>query len=373
MINPRTTTYQSLTLTQKIALSGGVILTLAVLGILAAPHMPRMRDFDQTFYPAIRYALAGQNPYTSAYQMTDQGTPPVFYSPPWFLVVLLPFGLLPFEIARAEWMIFLIVVTCLGLASMGWWGFKGAWFLALATLPWSLIGILYGQPTALVFLGAILAITQVATTQTSVWSALFILLGIILMGIKPQLGLFIVLPLGLWLGWRRDPRLGWVVGGGIAFLILVWLIAPAWLLTTAANTGALPAPLWQSTLERELLLWQLPQWTAGLVRVGVIAVMILWVWRAKDLTPAWWSAMLAAVLIITPYTRAYDGVLLLPILGQIVARRRLAFLIFLIVVIAYTSLPLGELGSVVTPLTAWLLFVPWPDLISFFRRSVTPR
>ncbi|NJN99148.1 MAG: hypothetical protein HC875_36170 [Anaerolineales bacterium] len=138
-----------------------------------------MRDFDQTFYPAIRYTLAGQNPYTSEYEMTDQGTPPVFYSPPWFLVILFPFGLLPFEIARAQWMIFLIIITCLAIGSMDWWGFKGAWALTLVALPWSLIGILYGQPTALVFLGAILAVTQVATAEASVRSASIILLSII--------------------------------------------------------------------------------------------------------------------------------------------------------------------------------------------------
>lgn len=371
MINPKTSAYQTLTPWQKIALGGGVILILAVLGILAAPRVPRMRDFDQTFYPAIRYALAGQNPYTAHYEVTDQGAPPVFFNPAWFLLFLLPFGLFPFEIARAEWMIFLIVVTCAGLGLMGWWRLKGPWLLALVALPWSLIGILYGQPAALVFFGAILAISQTAQASETYKSGLLILFGLILMGIKPQLGLFVAIPLGLWLLWRRDKRLPVIGVGGLVFLGLVWLLAPPWPIFQAIETQEHLAPLWKSTLERELLLWQLPDWPAGLVRLLVIALMTLWAWREKDLTPAWWSAMLAAVLIITPYTRAYDGVLLLPILAQMLARQRWVFLIFLIIVIAYTSLPLGELGSVVTSLVAWLLFVPWFELVPIFpRRTV---
>jgi hypothetical protein len=231
---------------------------------------------------------------------------------------------------------------------------------------------LYGQPTALVFLGAILAIVQVARAELNTKSAWLILLGIILMSIKPHLGLFITLPLGLWLLWRRDKRLMIIVGGGVVFLILVWLLAPDWLLITASNAQTLPAPLWQSTLERELLLWQLPQWIALVVRLLVIAAMLGWAWQERDLSPAWWSALLAAVLIITPYTRAYDGVLLLPILGQLIIHHKLRFLLFLIIVIAYTSLPLGELGSVITSLVAWTLFIPWPKLISFSFQKTSP-
>jgi hypothetical protein len=337
---------------------------LALAGVVAAPYMPPMRDFDQTYYPAISYVLAGQNPYTGDYKVTDQGVPPAFFNPPWFLLILLPFGWLPFDIARAEWMVFLIVVTFVSLGLMRWWGFKGPWPLALAALPWSLIGILYGQPAALVFLGAILAIGQIATRPESYQSAGLILLGLILTGIKPHLGVLMAIPLGLWLLWRRDKRLLMIVSGGLIFLGLVWLLSPAWPLATAIETQDRLAPLWKSTLERELLLWQLPLWPAWAARLMVIATMGVWVWRAKTLTPAWWSAMLAAVLIITLYSRAYDGVLLLPLLGQLISNYPLRFVIFLVIVIAYTTLPLGELGSVITPLTAWIMFTPWRWLAS---------
>jgi hypothetical protein len=192
------------------------------------------------------------------------------------------------------------------------------------------------------------------------------------MGLKPQLGVFIGLPLGLWLLWRRDQRLIVIFCGGLIFLGLVWLLSPPWPLVTAIQTQEQLAPFWKSTLERELLLWSLPMWIAWVVRLMVITAMVVWAWREGDLTPAWWSAMLAAVLIITPYSRAYDGVLLLPILGQLIIHYKLRFLIFLIIVVAYTSLPLGELGSVVTSLVAWTLFIPWPKLISFSFQKASP-
>ena len=76
----------------------------------------------------------------------------------------------------------------------------------------------------------------------------------------------------------------------------------------------------------------------------------------------WWAGWLTAVLIITPYTRAYDGILLLPILGLMVMHRRWQLALFVLILALYIQLPIGELGSVVAPLTAWLLFVPWQRL-----------
>ena len=141
--------------------SGLLVLAVAVLGtaiILVAPQMPRLRDFDQTFYPATRYTLAGENPYTAKYIETDQGAPPDFFSPAWLLPILLPFGLLPQEIARTVWVLFLVGVTGATLLQMQAWGFHGLRPLLLIMLPWSLIGLLFGQVTPLVLLGSDLGV-----------------------------------------------------------------------------------------------------------------------------------------------------------------------------------------------------------------------
>ncbi|MFZ1399864.1 MAG: hypothetical protein WAS33_23370, partial [Candidatus Promineifilaceae bacterium] len=182
-------------------------------------------------------------------------------------------------------------------------------------------------------------------------------------GIKPQLGIFIAAPLLLEMLWRRDRRLiGLALVGGL-LLGGTLLITPPWLISKAAAVQEITAPLWKSTLERELTLWGWPLWLAQVVRVVVVLVMARWAWRQKGTSPLWWAGWLTAVLIITPYTRAYDGILLLPILGLMAMHRRWQMALFVILLVLYIQLPIGELGSVVAPLIAWLLFVPWRGLL----------
>ena len=381
----------------------GVVLLLAVvvLGaavVLIAPQMPHLRDFDQTFYPAARYTLAGENPYTAEYIETDQGAPPDFFSPAWLLPILLPFGLLPQEIARTTWVLFLVGVTGAALLQMQAWGFKGLRPLLLLLLPWTLFTLLFGQVTPLVLLGAIWGLNLVfvekaghrvaqrkhRVTQSEEegksernrhqsakslifprgWQSIKLVLAFLLIGIKPQLGIFIAAPLLLEMLWQRDRRLiGLAIVGGL-LLGLTLLITPPWLISKAAAVQEITAPLWKSTLERELTLWGWPLWLAQPVRILVVFVMGYWAWQQKGTSPTWWAGWLTAVLIITPYTRAYDGILLLPLLGQMLISRRWQFGLFLIIMILYIQLPIGELGSVMAPLSAWLLFVPWRGMSS---------
>ncbi|MCB8924368.1 MAG: hypothetical protein H6652_01940 [Ardenticatenaceae bacterium] len=370
-----------------------VVLIAAV--IVIAPQMPRLRDFDQTFYPAARYTLAGENPYTAEYIETDQGAPPDFFSPAWLLPILVPFGLLPQEIARTVWVLFLVGVTSVALLQMQAWGFKGLRPLLLILLPWALITLLFGQVTPLVLLGTIWALNLVhggekaehGVTQRrhgvaqrpvrfssqenshenkpdrSGWrQTAQLVLAFLLIGIKPQLGIFIAAPLLLEMLWQRDRRLiGLAIVGGL-LLGGTLLITPPWLISKAAAVQEITAPLWKSTLERELTLWGWPHWLAQPVRVVVVLVMVRWAWLQKGTSPLWWAGWLTAVLIITPYTRAYDGILLLPILGLMVMHRRWQLALFMLILALYIQLPIGELGSVVAPLTAWLLFVPWQRL-----------
>lgn len=378
-----------------------LILLLALVALIAAviliaPQMPRLRDFDQTFYPAARYTLAGENPYTAVYIETDQGAPPDFFSPAWLLPILLPFGLLPPEIARTVWVLFLVGVTSAALLQMQAWGFRGLRPLLLILLPWALITLLFGQVTPFVLLGTIWALNLVYGEEGKAehrvtrrkhrgsqreeesernlrksakslifpggWQAVKLVLAFLLIGIKPQLGIFIAAPLLLEMLWHRDQRLiGLAIVGGL-LLGGTLLITPPWLISKAAAVQEITAPLWKSTLERELTLWGWPLWLAQLVRVVVVLVMARWAWLQKGTSPLWWAGWLTAVLIITPYTRAYDGILLLPVLGLMVMHRRWQLALFVILLALYIQLPIGELGSVVAPLTAWLLFVPWGEV-----------
>jgi hypothetical protein len=346
-----------------------IILLLAALltmAVLAAPYVPKLIDFDQTFYPAIRYALHGENPYTAAYQVTDQGVPPSFFSPTWLLLLLLPFGLLPLSLARSLWAIFLVSVTLAASLRLKTWGITGLWPILLLFLPWSLIGILYGQVTAVLLLGTILCLAEIRKPDQSYRSGLVVLLGFALIGLKPQLGGLVAIPLLLEMAGHRDKRLLVVAIGGSILLLCSLVVMWPWL---TDGPILLPAPHWLSTLERELTLWHLPLWMAWIIRAVVVLVMSLWAWRERPFSYTWWSAWLTAVLIITPYTRGYDGVLLLPVLGLLFKQSWIKAMIFVVVVILYTTV--SELGSIVTPLAAWILFVPWQThIISPLRLKI---
>lgn len=334
-----------------------IVLLLAALlamAVLAAPYVPKLIDFDQTFYPAIRYVLHGENPYTAAYRVTDQGTPPAFFSPVWLLLLLLPFGLLPLSLAQSLWAIFLVSVTLAASLRLKTWAITGLWPILLPFLPWSLIGILYGQVTAVLLLGTILCLAEIKKPDPSYRSGFVVLLGFAMIGLKPQLGGLIAIPLLLEMAGRKDKRLPVVIIGGGALLLSSLVMMLPWL---ARGPILLPAPHWLSTLERELTLWHLPLWTAWIIRIVVVVVMGLWAWRERPFSYTWWAAWLTAVLIITPYARGYDSVLLLPALGLLIMQSWSKTIIFLVIVFFYTTV--SELGSVVTPLTIWLLFVPW--------------
>ena len=344
------------------------ILMLA-FAVLIAPFVPPLIDFDQTFYPAIRYTLAGINPYTAdySYSLTSAApgqTPPAFFSPFWLLFILFPFGLLPLAVARALWALFLIAITLMAINRLQAWGLRGLWPLALTALPWSLISILYGQVTPLVLLGTLVSVLAVAREDGDIRGRIALVSGLLLVGLKPQLGLSIGLPLLLWLVWRGDRRVVMLSGIGILLVIVTLIITPPTDIAELAVTLRGLAPHWTSTLGRELHWLALPAWLAWLIRIFAIAIMIRWAWQTRTLTPSWWSAWLAVTLIITPYTRAYDGVLLLPLLGQLMARHWPRALLFVAGIVAYVVVIHGEAGSVVTPLLAWLLFVPWRRLMT---------
>lgn len=81
--------------TAPAALRVALVVALAALGIgaLAFVPLPSAIDWDETFRPAVLTWLAGGNPYAPG--------PHPLYNPPWVLLPLLPFALLPQAMGRA--------------------------------------------------------------------------------------------------------------------------------------------------------------------------------------------------------------------------------------------------------------------------------
>ncbi len=184
------------------------------------------------------------------------------------------------------------------------------------------------------------------------------------------MGLFIAVPLFLQLLVQRDKRLKWLVGLGglIAGITLLFTLSD--LLALAPHVQKI-APHWQATLERELQLFQQPIWIAYLIRGAILLVSLLWLWQERRLTLAWWGMWLTAVLILTPYARGYDGVLLLPLFALMIKNKVWLFVAYVLLMGGYIMLPMSELGSVVAPLVAWLLFVDWRFFMANLTQNVT--
>jgi hypothetical protein len=84
------------------------------------------QDF-RSYYAAARVLLAGGNPYNfhelapALLAATGQVGNYAYYNPPWFAWFVAPIALLPFEPARAIWMLFNWALWLLGL----WPGSRG--------------------------------------------------------------------------------------------------------------------------------------------------------------------------------------------------------------------------------------------------------
>ena len=124
---------------------GGLLLIsgIIILAYPIAPYVPKLADFDQTFYPAVRYFSTGQNPYQADYVEVSGGVPASFFNPAWTLLILAPFGLFSLEVARALWIFFLVGITFAAIYQLKQWGMHAVWYMLLAALPWSLIGVFF--------------------------------------------------------------------------------------------------------------------------------------------------------------------------------------------------------------------------------------
>lgn len=202
-------------------------LTLAVIAFLWFGV-----DF-RGYYAAARVLLAGGNPYD--YHTVSQvllevtgemGNNPYYY-PPWFAWLFFPLAILPFQTARALWVICNLILWNIGLwqlgAIIGWpqAGWRRYGLFALATFSFAWITWRYEQAGILVF---VLLIALILSLQKQDWIWVGIWLALLL--IKPNVTLMIVAGTSLWL-LRNGQR--WAVS--VMILILVVLLAVSTLIT----------------------------------------------------------------------------------------------------------------------------------------------
>ena len=290
-------------------------LFVAVVAIVSNLRQPYQTDF-LSYWSAARLTLAG-NP-AGAYDVAAHGAVErsvvalrgalPFANPPPFLLLIAPFGLIPYAAAATAWIV--ATAAAYGLAARRF--APGSLWLAFAFPP-VLVNAITGQSgflTAALFLGGL------ALLRTRPFAA-GLLLGCLI--VKPQLAL--VLPLVLLAGreWRA-------IAGAAASslgLALAGLALYGWA-TYAAWLGN--APLFASVLTEGRSGWDemasayaalrlaglgnAAAWTFHLLVAGAAAVAACLVWR-RDVEPGARAAILAAAAVLaSPYLYVYDALLL---------------------------------------------------------------
>src|SRR5215211_5612720 len=158
------------------------------------------------YYAAARVLLAGGNPYN--YHLVAQvllevtgemGNNPYYY-PPWFAWLFVPLASLPFQLARAIWMTFNVIIWNLGLwqlgKTIGWpqTGWRMYTLFMLTTFSFAWITWRYEQAGILVFV-MLVALVLSIQKQNWMWAGIWLAF----LWIKPNITLIPVAGVCLWL------------------------------------------------------------------------------------------------------------------------------------------------------------------------------
>ena len=286
------------------------------------------QDF-RGYYAAARVLLDGGNPYDYAQvsnvllEVTGRAGNNPFYYPLWFGWLITPLSLLPFQIARAVWMLLNLLLWLFGLIRMQQFlgfprpGWRGWLVHLLATLIFAWTTWKFEQTGILLF---VIAVEILIAYRKRQWTGLGVFLALAL--IKPNAMLIPVASISIWLVHRQIRRP--VI---IALITLTGLV----LLTTALTPGWYqpfflpgfgeglsvvldgPSQVTGTRLNTTLLDWL--KWFAVPESVRTVmyaAVMLIGAWvvtRAVWKSETILEVMVASLLVsfaITPYALQYD-------------------------------------------------------------------
>ena len=335
-------------------LIGAVLLVYLMAALLRV----RLLDFEN-YLSATRILWQRQNPYGEI----------EFFAPPWLALILSPLIKLPIEVSSSIWLLFnLVCIEGAVLLSLKWLGNRSkAQKLFFATIiptlmPGAVYSYLTGQITPLVNL-AILFSAWIISSQSKVWLSAF---GLLLVTLKPHI---VVLPaLICVLELARRKHWGVIAAASFGLLILlglstIWLpdwfpsLIEAW--AQGNYRGGAPGLISPGYIGlREL---GIPVWV-----FLPLAAYTLWRWWRAGLDPYVFALALSVNLLIVPYSRSYDlVVLILPLLYLTNLRSRRDLGVFVVSMISIFVLPLTEL-SILTPLLITILLLlkrePFPTM-----------
>jgi len=284
----------------------------------AGPFLARQEALYHPIHAADRAALAG-NPYV-------QGPP--------LAIALMPF------VGAAPSTVYVLWAVTLGLcAAMALVVLARLWPAARSTRraflllisPVTFLGILLGQPDAVLLLALVLALWTLE--RDHVWSSglsgLLLTVGLI----KPQLiaGPIVLLAVLAWRRGRLAPYAGGVLGGAALFLALSLIVAgPAVVGGWAGELAGFGASTVYTQVDISSLTTLYVGWAphglslilSALALMGWVALCAYtWQRGGTSEAPRWWlSVGLVGWLLVTPYAHPHDDILLLPAVWLLLGR-----------------------------------------------------
>jgi len=242
-----------------------VILLGLLLAVLFPVFVPGLGEEDfLDYWSASRLLATGGNPYdpialrtlqytTRPQLAAESGAVFAVWNPPWLLLIFLPLGFLPFDLAVPVWMFCNLLL--IGIAIIISWDMlvespdrRGLRIALLAGFLFgqTLIDYGIGQITGLILIGVVFSIKFLKSGRFG-WAGLTLLLATI----KPHLTYLILLLILVW-----SVRYGhWRVLGGMVIAVItmgviMWAIVPGWILSYVRLIMSLPYPdIYTSTLD----------------------------------------------------------------------------------------------------------------------------
>ncbi|MCX6079022.1 MAG: glycosyltransferase family 87 protein [Chloroflexi bacterium] len=301
--------------------------------LMAATALIRFGQDFRVYYAAARLLLKGGNPfdYNQLFpvilQISGKAGNAPYYNPPWLAWFLTPLALLPYQPARAVWILLNLVIWCLGLWQLsrlldwppaGW----QRWSIFLyATFLFAWVTWRYEQMGIILFA---LLVAALASLRKSDWAWAGVWLALLL--IKPNLTFIPVAAASLWLlrrgRWQPILSMSLVLTG---LLLASTAATPDWyrpLLQPGVGSGLvniLDGPNhevairinttladWLNMLSLNSTIIPIIRWSATLAAGAIL----LWViFRSNSLIMVMICALLAN-FAVTPYALQYDYPLL---------------------------------------------------------------
>lgn len=244
-----------------------------------------------------------------AYQ-TGLGMPPgvghfAYFYPPWTLLLFVPVGALPYDVARIGW---LVLTFALYVAALGAWRWQRPVFALLLLAPSSAISFMVGQNG---FLTGALMLGGMRLLWTRPLTA-GIMLGAL--ACKPQLAILVPFVLLFGRHWRA-------MAGALLCVAVLGLASTlafgadswaAWLQSLGGHAGTLTAGRkrlfdMMPTLTSAVLMLGGTSGAAYIVQLAGALAGLLAVWRVRHYRTAEARAVLPlASILATPYTFDYD-------------------------------------------------------------------